>query len=97
MRAVLVVLLVAVALWRVVTDWYGTIGAGYAMRLRSIGAVISEHWPDGYASLAASLQASGVPFAWDPVGAFFMALPLALVPALLAALLWVTRERSRAR
>ena len=97
MRAVLVVFLVVVALWRVATDWHGTIGAGYALRLRSIGAVIAEHWPDGYASLVASLQASGVPFAWSPVGAFFMALPLALMPALLAALLWITRERARAR
>jgi hypothetical protein len=97
MRAVLVIVLVAVALWRIVADWQGTIGAGYALRLRSIGTVISEHWPESYAHLVESLQASGVPFAWNPVGAFLMALPLALIPALLAALLWVTRERSRAR
>jgi hypothetical protein len=95
MRAGLVILLAAVALWRAALDWHSTIGAGYAFRLRSIGTVMSEHWPDGYASLVASLQASGVPFAWDPVGALVMAIPLALIPALLAALLWVTRDRTR--
>ena len=95
MRATLAILLAAVALWRAALDWQGTIGAGHAYRLRSIGAVMSEQWPDGYASLVKSLQASGVPFAWEPVGALVMAIPLALVPALLAALLWVTRDRSR--
>ena len=59
--------------------------------------MISERWPDGYASLVESLQASGVPFAWNPVGALVMAVPLALIPALLAALLWATRDRRRAR
>jgi hypothetical protein len=97
MRALVVMLLLAATLWRVAVDWHGTIGAGFGYRLRSIGAVVSEAWPDGYASLVASLQASGVPFAWDPVGAFVMGLPLALIPALLAAMIWVTRERRPAR
>jgi hypothetical protein len=93
MRAVLAILLAAVALWRAVSDWHDTIGAGYAFRMRSIGLVISEHWPASYDHLVESLQSSGVPFAWDPVGAFVLALPLSLIPALLAAAIWVTRPR----
>jgi hypothetical protein len=45
----------------------------------------------------ASLQASGVPFAWNPVGAVVMSLPLALIFAAMAGGVWVTRDRSRAR
>ena len=93
MRAILAVVLALLALWRVIADWQGTIGAGYAFRLRSIDLVVSEQWPLGYQQLVESLQSSGVPFAWDPVGAFVMALPLALIPALLAVILWVTRGR----
>ena len=55
-------------------------------------------WPlaRGLPELVAGLQPSGVPFAWYPVGAAVMSIPLALFFAALAAAVWVTRRR-RAR
>jgi hypothetical protein len=97
MRAILAILLLAAALWRVGVDWQATIGVGYAFRPGTIGSLISHYWPDDYANLVASLQTSGVPFAWNPVGALVMSLPLALLLAAAACGVWLTRSRARAR
>lgn len=93
MRLVLIVLLLGAALWRAVLDWRATIGEGYAYRLTSIDAALAEAWPQRWEAFTAWAEARGL---WDPVGATLAALPLALVLAGLAALLWVTRRR-RAR
>ena len=93
MRAILAILLLAAAVWRTGVDWQATIGVGYAFRPGTIGGVIAHYWPEDYQNLVASLQASGVPFAWNPVGAFFLSLPIALVLAASALAVWLTRER----
>jgi hypothetical protein len=85
------------AIWRAGMDWQATIGKGYAFRLGTLGSVISGQWPDEYAQLVESLKLSGVPFAWNPVGAVVMSLPLALVLATVAAILWLTRPRASRR
>jgi hypothetical protein len=46
MRAILAILLLAAALWRVGVDWQATIGVGYAFRPGTIGSLISHYWPD---------------------------------------------------
>jgi hypothetical protein len=97
MRAVVTILLLAAALWRAGVDWQATIGEGYAYRFGTLGSLIARHWPDNYAQFVASLERSGVPYAWNPVGAVVMSLPVALVLAAIAAAVWVTRERGRAR
>ena len=91
MRAVVTMLLLGAALWRAVVDWQATIGQGYAYRFGNFGTLISQHWPANYAQLVESLQRSGVPYAWDPVGAVVMSLPVALVLAAIAGAVWVTR------
>jgi hypothetical protein len=93
MRAVLVILLVAAAVWRTGVDWQATIGVGYAFRPGTIGGLISHYWPEDYQNLVASLQSSGVPFAWNPVGAFFLSLPVAIILAAMALGVWLTRDR----
>jgi hypothetical protein len=97
MRAFLAIVFLAAAIWRVGVDWQATIGVGYAFRPGTIGGLIARRWPDDYANLVASLQASGVPFAWNPVGALVMSLPLALILAAAACGIWLTRSRARAR
>jgi hypothetical protein len=87
----------AAALWRAAVDWQATIGAGYAYRPSSVGATIAENWPGGYARLVEGLKASGVPFAWDPIGALVMSAPLSLLLAAIALLLWATRTRAARR
>ena len=93
MRAILALLFLAAAVWRVGADWQATIGVGYAFRPGTIGGLISHYWPEDYQNLVASLQASGVPFAWNPVGAFVLSLPVALILAATALAIWLTRER----
>jgi hypothetical protein len=97
MRAIVTILFLGAALWRAGIDWQATIGQGYAYRLGSFGGLVSRHWPEQYAQLVRSLERSGVPYAWNPVGAVLMSLPVALVLAAVAAAVWVTRERGRAR
>ena len=97
MRAALAILLLAAAFWRAAIDWQTTIAEGYAYRFSTIGSVISRHWPESYARLVESLKQSGVPGAWDPVGAIVMAIPVALALAALAGAVWLTRERRHAR
>jgi hypothetical protein len=97
MRAVLAILFLAAAIWRVGVDWQATIAVGYAFRPGTIGGLIAHRWPEDYQNLVESLQASGVPFAWNPVGAFLLSLPVALVLASIALGIWVTRERRAAR
>jgi hypothetical protein len=97
MRALFAILLLAAAIWRVGVDWQATIGVGYAFRPGTIGGLIARHWPEDYQNLVASLQASGVPFAWNPVGAFVLSLPVALLLAATALGVWLTRERAPAR
>ena len=97
MRAILTIALLLVAAWRAAVDWNATIGAGYAFRLDTLGGMISGYWPQNYAQLVESLQRSGVPFAWDPVGALVMSVPVALLLVALAGALWITRVRGRVR
>lgn len=93
MRLVLILLLLAAALWRAALDWGATIGEGYAYRLTSIDGALANTWPDRWAGIVEAAKANGL---WDPVGATLTAMPLALVLAALAFLLWITRRR-RAR
>jgi hypothetical protein len=97
MRAILTIILLAAAFWRAALDWTSTIGAGYAYRFDTVGGIIAGRWPDNYAQLVESLQRSGVPFAWSPVGAFVMSIPVALLLAALAATVWITRGSARTR
>jgi hypothetical protein len=97
MRAVLAILFLATAIWRIGVDWQATIGAGYAFRPGTLGGLIAHRWPEDYRNLVESLQASGVPFAWNPVGAFVLSLPVALVLAAVALGIWITRERRASR
>ena len=46
---------------------------------------------DNYARLVQSLQTSGMPCAWDPVGAIVLSLPVAVALATVGMALWVTR------
>ena len=93
MRAVVAVLFLAAAVWRTGVDWQATIGVGYAFRPGTVGGLIRHRWPEDYQNLVAGLQASGVPFAWNPVGAFVLSLPVALLLATAALAIWLTRER----
>jgi trehalose utilization protein len=97
MRAILMLLLLGTALWRAGVDWQGTISRGYAFRPGTVGDVFLAHWPGYYRQLVESLLESGVPYAWNPVGAFVMSLPVALTLATLALALWLTREPRRGR
>jgi hypothetical protein len=97
MRAILAILLLAAAFWRAAIDWQATIAEGYAYRFSTVGSVISGQWPESYARLVESLKQSGVPGAWDPVGAIVMSIPVALALAALAGAIWLTRERRHAR
>ncbi|HRO12631.1 hypothetical protein [Amaricoccus sp.] len=97
MRAVLAILFLAAAIWRTGADWQATIGVGYAFRPMSFGGMIAHRWPDDYRNLVESLQASGVPFVWDPVGALLLSLPVGLVLAAIALGIWMTRARPGAR
>ncbi len=94
MRLVLILLLLAAALWRAVVDWQATIGQGYAYRFASIEAVLAETWPERWSGLLAALQARSL---WEPVGATLAGLPLAPVLAGIAVLLWLTRRPNRGR
>jgi hypothetical protein len=93
MRLILVLLLLAAAFWRAALDWRATIGEGFALRLTSIGGALANTWPERWGGIVEAARANGL---WDPVGATVTALPLALVLAALALLVWITRPR-RAR
>lgn len=92
MRLLLAFLLIAAALWRGWLDWQATIGQGYAYRLKPVGQVLADTWPQAFERFVAGVQGSSVPFLWDPIGMAVFAVPLALLAALLAAGLWVTRR-----
>ena len=91
MRIILVIFLVAAALWRAGADWQATISQGYAYRFGTLGGLMAAQWPDNYARLVQSLQTSGVPYVWDPVGAIVLSLPVAVALATVGMALWVTR------
>lgn len=98
MRMAITILLAALALWRAAADWQATIGQGYAYRFGTLGDLVGGWWPERYARLVNALRQSGVPWAWDPVGAFLLSLPVAPALAAVAVGLWITRERgTRAR
>jgi len=92
MRILLAVLLMGAAFLMAVADWQITIGQGYAYRLRSIEQALAVVAPERTARFVEGWKLHGFLF-WDPVGAFLMALPLALVLAAFAMLLWVSRPR----
>ena len=93
MRVFFAVLLLGAALWRVAVDWQSTLGQGYAYRFGTFGSLIQNNWPEGYVHLVVSLKQSGLPWAWNPIGAIVMSVPVAPVLAAIAAALLVTRER----
>jgi len=95
MRAILIILFGGVALWRAAVDWHATIGQGYAYRPGTLGGLLSTHWPTTYAHVVDSLQHGAVPFAWNPVGAIVMSIPMALFFLTLAGWLWLGRPRPR--
>jgi hypothetical protein len=97
MRILLVIGFAALALWRSWIDWQDTLGQGYAFRMASVERVLSEAAPRTYANGVAMIQGLGVPWLWDPIGKFCVGAPLALVPAVIALLLWITRRRARGR
>lgn len=94
MRTLLALLILAAALWRAGVDWQATIGEGYAFRPATLGQMFADRWPQDYVNLVDGLHESGVPYAWDPVGALVMSLPVAVVLATIAGLIWITRPRS---
>ncbi len=93
MRAALAIAIFAAAFWRLAIDWQATIGEGYAFRPATVGQLFSARWPQDYTNFVVSLHQSGVPYAWDPVGAVVMSLPVALILAAVAGMLWITRPR----
>ena len=97
MRLIAVFVLIALALWRAAIDWRATIGEGYAYRLTSISEAALETWPEQAAEKLASWEARNLPIVWDPLGSTLIGMPLALVPAILAFIVWVSRPRSRSR
>jgi hypothetical protein len=97
MRLLLGVLLITLALWRAAIDWQATIGQGYAYRFASLGTLLQGAWPDGHAHLAVTLQQSGIPWLWHPVGAALLAIPVAPLLAAAGMLVLVRRPRVRAR
>lgn len=90
MRRILVILLLAAALWLAWSDWRATIGAGFAYRLSSVEAALTDRAPGAAGGLFDAWRTTGIPYLWDPVGAILAGLPAALV---LAGLLWITRRR----
>ncbi len=97
MRAVITLLLLALALWRAAVDWQATIGQGYAYRFGTPGTLLGGRWPEQYGRLVEGLQRTGLSWTWDPVGALVLSLPVSLVLATLAAAVWITRERASSR
>ncbi len=95
MRGVLVGILALGALWRAWIDWRATIGQGFAYRLTSIETALTDGFPDATARAIDALQGTRIPYLWDPIGRVILSLPLALVLAGLAALIWITRRRAR--
>lgn len=95
MRATLTILLLLGALWTAVFDWQATIGQGYAFRFGTAGGLIAARWPLEYQRLVDGLQQSGFPWLWNPVGAFLLSLPVALLLAAIAGAIWLTREDGR--
>lgn len=95
MRGILVGILALAALWRAWIDWQATIGQGFAYRLTSIETALRDSFSDATARAIAALQGTGIPYLWDPIGRVILSLPLTLVLAGLAALIWVTRRRAR--
>lgn len=96
MRVALVILFFVAALWRAVIDWQATLAQGYAYRFDAIGEALAARWPEDFPALVRG-AATRLPWAWDPVGAFLLSMPLAPVLALVAMSLWVTRNRGRSR
>jgi hypothetical protein len=86
MRLGLALALLALAVVQAAVDWQATIGSGYAYRLTSLAGAL-EGWAPG----AATWVAERLPWAWT-VLAF---LPVAIVLATPALVLWFTRRRRR--
>lgn len=93
MRTAFASLFLALALWRAAVDWQATLGQGYAYRFGSLGGLVDDRWPGATGRLAGTVQAWGPGWAWDPVGAFVLSLPLAPLLATIAAAFWFTRAR----
>jgi len=95
MRVILIFVFAGIALWRAAVDWHATIGAGYAYRPGTFGGLASSYWPTAYARMVDTLQHGAVPYAWNPLGAVFMSIPVALFFLTLAGWLWLGRPRQR--
>lgn len=97
MRILLVTGFAALAIWRASIDWQATIGQGYAFRMASVDGVLRKATPQAYAHGIEVIQSLGIPWLWDPVARVIVGIPLAILPATIAVLLWVTRSRARGR
>lgn len=97
MRTAIAIVFLVLAFWRAALDWQATVGAGYAFRPATVGGLAGARWPEATGRLVAALRDSGFGWAWDPVGAFVLSLPLAPLLALLGVAFWIGRERRRPR
>jgi hypothetical protein len=97
MRTAIAILLLVLAVWRAAIDWSATLGAGYAYRFDTVAGVAGGRWPDALGRFVAALRENGPAWAWDPLGAFILSLPLAPLLAALAAAFWIARARGPAR
>lgn len=97
MRTAIAVLFFALAFWRAAADWMSTIGEGYAYRFGTAGGFAGDHWPDAVGRLVGGLRSMGPSWAWDPVGAFVLSLPVAPLLAAVGVSFWIARERRGTR
>lgn len=95
MRIVLIALLIAAALWRAWADWQGTIAQGYAYKLTTIEQTMTRMWEGPFTSFVQGWQAIRIPFIWDPLGMILMGLPVALLLAVIAGLVWLMGRKPR--
>lgn len=89
MRVAIAAILLAGALWQGWIDWRATIGEGYAYRFTSVGAALSNAFPERFAAPAEGAAGGGVDILW--------ATPLAPALLVLAAAAWFARRRRRGR
>ena len=88
-RILVAIVLLVAAFWRAAADWHATIGSGYAYKFTDIGTMFANASPDKFESMKVFWRSSGVPYAWDPVGASIMALPVVVVLVFLAGMMWL--------
>jgi hypothetical protein len=93
MRAVIAVLLFMAAGWLGWRDWQATINEGQAYRLSSVEANWIALSPGTHEAWRPALEATEIPYLWDPVLRTLMVLPAAGILLFLGAILWLSRPR----